>query len=349
MPIPFDPAPTSLERVNDTAWLSSMLSIRWPDTKVEQATVVETLVTQATKVRLSLDLKDAAPDVPRNICIKGILTKTDVPTTASVVETIFYRDTASQLAVKTPPCIYAGLALTADNGVIVMNDIIAAGATFCTALNPLTPDQAAQCLDQLAILHAAGWQGLALFKEARAPRFLDQIGAAPIMPADRLQAMLDGPKGVPLPASIRDGARLQQAVGALAVQVRSEPGCLIHGDAHAGNIFFDDTGFGLVDWQIFQQGEWAQDVAYHIAAVLTPEDRRIHERRLLDHYRTRLAAAGGPEIPADKAWLRYRSAMVYGYFLWIITQRVEPAITLEFVRRLGLAVADHCSMELVLN
>ena len=32
--------------------------------------------------------------------------------------------------------------------------------------------------------------------------------------------------------------------------------------------------------------------------------------------------------------------MVYGYYLWVITQKVEPAIINEFTRRLGLAVAE---------
>lgn len=349
LPLPFDPAPTSIADVVEPSWLTSLLSQRWPGVRVEQASVVETLITQATKIRLSLELSGAGAEVPRAICIKGILAQTDVPKSASVVETRFYRDTASHLPVRTPQCLHAGLNAAGDNGVVVMHDLIAQGATFCTALEPFTPDQVAQCLDQLAILHAAAWQGSVLFEQAWAPRFLDQIGSAPIMPLDLLQAMLDGPKGAPLPAAIKDAARLQNAIGALAAQIRTQPACLVHGDAHAGNIYRTADGAGLVDWQIFQQGEWAQDVAYHIAAVMTPEDRRKHERALLSYYGDRLAAAGGPKLAGDAAWLRYRSALVYGYFLWVITQRVEPAITLEFTRRLGLAVADHGSLDLVLG
>lgn len=127
---------------------------------------------------------------------------------------------------------------------------------------------------------------------------------------------------------------------ALATQVRERPCCLVHGDAHAGNIYQDADGHGFVDWQILQTGEWSQDIAYHLAAVLTPEDRRAHERDLLEHYRDRLKAHGGPDIPPDEAWTRYRSGMIYGYYLWVITRKVDPAITCEFVRRLGLAVHD---------
>lgn len=348
MPAAFDPAPTDLETVIDPQWLTGMCAARWPDARVTGVGLVETIVTQATKVRLTLDIDGGGADLPRNICIKGILIATGAPATASVVETLFYRDLASQVPVRVPPCVHAGLNAAGDNGVIVMHDVIHAGGTFFSALKPFTPDETRDSLEQIALLHAAGWQGTAQFGQPWIPRFLDQIGSRPIMPLEALQAMLDGPKGAPLPAAIKDATRLQRGLQALAAQIRDRPACLVHGDAHAGNIYVDGQGrYGLVDWQILQKGEWAQDVAYHIAAVLSPEDRRVHERSLLDHYRDRLKALGGPDLLAEEAWTRYRVAMVYGYFLWAITQKVEPAITLEFVRRLGLAVADLESYAIV--
>lgn len=347
MPSTFDPAPTRLDEVLEPAWLTAMLSARWPGAEVRNVTVVETLVTQATKVRLALEVSGGGDDVPTQVCIKGILTSTQVPSTASVVETRFYRDCAAVQPARVPRCLYAALNDAGDNGVIVMRDEIAAGSTFLSALVPFTPDEASQTLEQLALLHAAAWHDRPLFDQPWVPRFLDQIGAAPIMPLDRLQTLLDGPKATRLPSGIKDAAQLQDGVSALAAQVRNRPACLVHGDAHAGNIYRDSDGYGLVDWQVLQKGEWAQDVAYHLAAVLSPEVRRTHERALLDHYRDRLAALGGPRLAADDAWFRYRAAMIYGYFLWAITQRVDPAITEVFTHRLGMAVDDLGSFAVV--
>lgn len=348
MAVSFDPAPTQLEDVIDPAWLTAMFSTRWPGTKVRGVTVVETLITQATKVRLAIDIEDGFKDIPKAICIKGILTKTGAPSTASIVETLFYKNFAERAGVRVPRCIHAGLNAAGDNGVIVMEDEINAGSTFLSALTPFTADEARRSLEQLAQLHARAWQGQALFDDSNIPRFLDQIALKPLMPLEVLQRMMDGPKGAPLPAVVKDAARLQHGLEKYAQQVRERPACLVHGDAHAGNIYRTKAGgYGLVDWQILQKGEWAQDVAYHIAAVLSPEDRRTHERDLLGHYRMQLKLLGGPDLAADEAWLRYRAAMVYGYYLWVITQKVEPAITLEFVRRLGLAVADLDSFEII--
>jgi ecdysteroid kinase len=308
---------------------------------------VETLITQATKVRLALEVTGGSNAIPRYICIKGILTDVQVPSTASVVETRFYREMAAQLPLRVPRCLHAGLNDAGDNGVIVMEDEIRAGSTFLSALTPFTVDEARGSLEQLALLHARGWQDRELFDTPWIPRFLDMITHRPIMSLDMLQQMLNGPKGATLPAGVKDAAGLQRGLEKFAQQVREGPACLVHGDAHAGNIYRSTDGYGLVDWQILQKGEWAQDVAYHLATVLSPEDRQRHERGLLDHYLARLKALGGADLAADGAWLRYRAAMVYGYYLWVITQKVEPAITNEFTRRLGLAVTELDSFEAI--
>jgi len=329
-------------------WLDAMLAPRWPAARVQDVKVVEVLATQATKARLQLVVDGGGPDVPTRICIKGVLTDTGAVASASIVETLFYREAAAILPVLVPDCIHASLNGDGSRGVIVMRDVIAAGGKFCTALEPFTPAEALDGLDQLAHLHAASGPGSAPLAFGWARSFLDQIAQHPIMPQAVLQELLDGPRGEPLNPAVRDAGRLQRGVGLLADEVREAPPCLVHGDAHAGNVYRQADGrLGLVDWQILQRGDWAMDVAYHLAAVLSPQDRRIHERALLDEYCARLKALGGPDIGKDMAWRRYRVAMVYGYFLWAITRKVEPPIINEFVRRLGTAVDDLQSLELL--
>lgn len=336
----FDSAPSSLDTVTSPAWLTAMLRTRWPGVEVRGAEIVELLATQATKVRLRLDTTGDA-GAPTTICIKGVLTDTGASLSTSIVETLFYQHTAARLPVHVPPCVYASLNADSSNGVLVMEDVIAAGGRFCTALVPFTPEQARDGLDALAALHAATWHDTPLYSLPFVPRFLEMIGTRPIMPMEALQALLDGPRGDPLPPAVRRAEPLQAALQSLTAQLREVPNCLVHGDAHAGNVFRDADGtLGIVDWQVLQQGEWAQDVAYHIAAVLTPEDRPRHERDLLDHYLQTLADLGGPSMDREQAWTRYRAGLVYGFYLWAITRKVEPEITNEFNRRLGLAVHD---------
>ncbi len=344
----FETAPVDLETVVSPQWLSQILSPRWPGANVCAVEVVEVLATQATKVRLKLTVEGGGADVPTAICIKGVLTDTGALPAASIVETFFYREAAALLPVRVPDCLYAGMAADNSRGVIVMRDVIAAGGKFCTALDAFTPEQVIDGLDQLARLHVASPAGSPAFGFAWAQSFLNRISKQPIIPQDALQAMLDGPRGEKLSPAVRDAASLQRALESLAAGVRAGPLCLIHGDAHAGNVYRQaDDALGLVDWQILQKGNWAMDVAYHLAAVLPPEDRRIHERALLAEYCARQKVLGGADIGADDAWRSYRVAMIYGYYLWAITRKVEPEIIDTFVYRLGTAADDLQSFELL--
>jgi aminoglycoside phosphotransferase (APT) family kinase protein len=126
--------------------------------------------------------------------------------------------------------------------------------------------------------------------------------------------------------------------------MKDAPSCLVHGDAHAGNLYLTADGRpGLVDWQLLNRGHWALDVAYHIGAVLTVADRERAERDLVRHYLDRLRSYGAAAPSWEEAWRDYRRALVYGYYLWSITRRVAEPITCEFATRLGLAVAANDS------
>jgi hypothetical protein len=81
--------------------------------------------------------------------------------------------------------------------------------------------------------------------------------------------------------------------------------------------------------------------------VLDVADAEREERRLLSHYLDAVRALGGESPDPETAWVRYRASIVYGYYLWSITRRVDPAIINVFVQRLGAAVSRHDSYGLL--
>ena len=237
----FDPAPLTLDTALMPEWLSAMLGANWPGAEVRQVDVVEVLATQATKARIALvidgGMNGAGQSPPTRLCIKGVLTDTGAVHSASIVETLFYREAAAALPVRVPGCIHAALSDDGSRGVIVMHDVIAAGGRFCSALEPLSPDEARDGLAQLVQLHLASQPGSPAFGFGWARSFLDQISKQPIIPEAALQALLDGSRGALLVPAVRNARRLQTALEALAAEVRQGPLCLVHGDAHAGNIY----------------------------------------------------------------------------------------------------------------
>lgn len=344
MPLPS--IPQTLGQALDPVWLTQALAPLTGGAEITAVETVEVIRTVATKVRFTAAFAGAEGGGVA-LCLKGFL---DVDTqmarggAVNVLEADFYQTLAPRLALRRPDCVAAIVDRDAPAGVIIMRDLIAQGARFCSALEPFSAEDAAASLGQLAILHAGrDMLGSMAWIKPRLGDFVRNV----YVPAEVLQEMLNGPRGEGLPAHTRDAGRLLQALAALAEHDAKAPQFLIHGDCHAGNIYRTAAGPGLIDWQLLQRGGWALDVAYHIAAVLPVETAVREERALLAHYLATMRRLG-VEMPAmDQAWDAYRAAMVYGYYLWSITKRVEPAITNLFVNRLGSAVTRHESFRLL--
>ena len=121
--------------------------------------------------------------------------------------------------------------------------------------------------------------------------------------------------------------------------------CVLHGDAHPGNSFFDaDDSPGLYDWQTLSFGPWAHDVSYYICSALAIDDRRRADRALLRHYLAALHAGGVANPPTfDEAWLAQRRYIAYGLHIWI-TNRIEfqsEANCTAMTTRLAAAAEDY--------
>jgi len=352
--------PRTLAEATDKAWLTQALEPVSGGAAIESVEVVEVIRTMATKVRFAV--RFAGRVESQGFCLKGFL-DVDAATaqggSTTVREADFYAQLAPLVSVRTPICVSSIIDREGRQGVIIMRDLIKDGARFCSALEPFTLDQAAQSLEQLARLHACA-ELLEQFPWV--DNRIAQLAQAQYVPQPLLQELLDGPRGEGLPARTRDAAVLVARMKALARRDGAQMQTLVHGDAHAGNIYLAPaepglassglaspalTRPGLIDWQLLQKGSWALDVPYHICAVLEVADAEREERRLLSHYLETVCALGGEALELETAWLCYRASIVYGFYLWSITRRVDPAIINVFVQRLGAAVSRHESYRLL--
>ena len=225
------------------------------------------------------------------------------------------------------------------HGVVITEDVIAAGGLFLDALSPYSVEQVASTLEELARLHAFAWErperARASWLTPRLARTMEARGLPEI------QRNFSGPAGVGVPLEIRDAPLLMDAVRRLASRQPGPGWTVIHGDAHVGNIFLDTRGRpGLNDWQLVQHGHWSIDVGYHIASSLEPAERAHSERDLLVHYLDRLRGEGVHAQTFDAAWLEYRRAVAYGFYLWAITLYVQQDIIAALLHRLGSATFE---------
>jgi aminoglycoside phosphotransferase (APT) family kinase protein len=342
--------PRTLEAALDPSWLSEALSPGdEAGRRVLRAEVVEAVqvdqTIKATIVRLKAHFADGESE---NLCLKGFLDRKDGRVgggEAAVREAGFYSQLAPGIGVRTPTAVATPTDRETRHSVIIMGDLIVEGARFCTALEPFDADLAAQSLEQLARLHCCRTTIGPIEAIDWTSRQIDWLSR--YMTLGTLQGLMDGPRSEGLTARTRDADLLIRGLQALAAEDARRPATLIHGDCHAGNIFQTADGVGLIDWQLLQQGGWALDVAYHIAAVLPVEVAEREERALLNHYLEAARGLGGIMPDAEEAWTEYRMSAVYGLFLWGITRTVDPAVIKTFVGRLGAAVDRHDSYRLL--
>ena len=326
--------PSTLDQLLDPEWLAPVLGLG-PDEQIVQVSPVDSLVTVASKVRFQVTV-EAADDTRRihRYCAKGHF---DGKPSSLMSETHFYRRLAPGLGLRVPAVSYTGIDDEARNWVIIMEDVVAAGGRFLSAHEPYSADTCRQTLDQLARLHALTWEDADLLRvDWLAPRMARMAERYSV---EYLQALLDDGRAEGLARELRDGARVKEAL----LRTSAWPGrSVIHGDAHSGNVYLDPEQRACwIDWQNVQAGNWAIDVSYHMATTLDIEDRRAHERDLLQFYLRRLHDHGSIDVSWAEAWEGYVRAFSYGYFLWVITTISSREVVLIHMPRLAVALTDH--------
>jgi hypothetical protein len=212
---------------------------------------------------------------------------------------------------------------------LVLEDLRGRGATFGSAVKPISLESVRSLLDQLARLHARYWASPELtsslsWMEAHTRGDLHLMfntpQAAPKFIADQVEAVQFKREMVQRLGTTADG--LFQGFQLVQRHQARLPQTVCHGDTHVGNTYIlPDGRGGLLDWQLTSQGHAAHDISYLIATALSVADRRAHERELLAYYRDRLRAHGLGEPPGlDELWLEYRRAMIWGVYIgWLTT------------------------------
>jgi thiamine kinase-like enzyme len=341
----FVPVPSSLDDVLDADWLSQALSTRHPGCVVRAAVVRETRATVASKHFLVVEFEDAgSPPAPERLCLKAYFGEAQALSRAGESEARFYRECAPSTLTRIPACSYVGVDEGSGASILILEDLTAAGAIPLDALHHFTPDLSAATLRQLAHLHAETWDHARLAEPWLSPRI---PSLAQNLTDERLQELLDRPRGDDLTPATRSASRVRAAMWALGQLPESSPRCMLHGDTHAGNIFDSKAGPGLLDWQLVQRGSWATDVAYHISSVLETVDRRHSEWDLLAGYLRNLGEFGVTTPSWDAAVTSYKQNLAYGFFLWAMTQFTPEELTTPTLQRIGRAVEDHGTFELL--
>ncbi len=263
-------------------------------------------------------------------------------------ETGFYRDAAPAVPGVVPRCFAAPV--SPGPFPLVLDDLVTGGAVLSRLGDELPVDVVEQALTTVAQVHGTFWEDprLASAGWSWCRSFVPAVEAsAGWLLAPALSALGRRGAGRWLPDDTRSGlARYALRRTPTLRRLDRGPRTLLHHDCHPGNLArLPDGCVVLFDWQLVRAGPWASDVAYLLATSLSTEDRRAHERRLVEHYLDALRAAGGePPAPAE-AWRAYVANLVYPLEAMVVTLALgtmQPADAVEpVVQRAAAAVADQ--------
>lgn len=344
--------PSSIEEIS-VAWLSQCLAGTYPGTEVVRASRGTVISGTATKIEYRLEYNEAgrAFGLPQSLWVKCGL-ETQIPEQAmhSSYEAAFFRDIAPGLTVNLPQPYATAFAPDWSSGVVIYEDLNLRPATFVKQLGSLSAGQMLQLLDQLAELHAAWW---------RDPRLdaVDWLTPGGVIHSNGVLERFSGfwdyvspmPRFTKVPDELRDRERLLAANLALLDADMASPICVVHGDPHIGNMFFDPDGCpGLLDWATVMRGHWAWDVAYAMVINQSVGQRRELQREQLEHYLARLASLGIAPPAFDQAWQDYARHSVYLFNFVLCPPELQPEeLCTQSAERACAAICDLDGLALV--
>jgi hypothetical protein len=259
-----------------------------------------------------------------------------------------------------PQPYYTAVDPVSGQGIVALEDLTSKKCKFGTPLETWPIDRVLQGVDQLAILHAKTWgcqdQPAYSWLEANSNSGLRGI---------IIELTKEGPFSAVVPKNLEvlgadvaaqypvllDRQRIIMAFKKLWAADDQGHGqkfrCFIHGDPHVDNTFMTAAGApGFLDWQAGSVGNCFHDVAYFVASVLSVEDRRAHEVRILRHYLASLVQHGGPVLDWEDAWAEYRKHLFHGYVLCLTQPGMQSQENIwALVGRFIPAILDHSVVE----
>lgn len=236
---------------------------------------------------------------------------------------------------------------------MVLEDLEHDDCTFGECTRPWEVTRVAAGLAQLAALHARTWGARAGDSPWLSEGFSMWQVVEAMMGEGEWEMRFGGGEGEvlppPVPRYLVDRERVLAAFRTLWREADPRLRCVVHGDPHVGNTFVTAAGEpGFLDFQGPHAGSAMHDVAYFLVGALPVEDRREHERGLVQGYLRALSAAGGPELTVDDVWTDYRRHRLHG-FVWPLSGPMMQ--TTERVHAMSLrhcaAIEDHKSLELL--
>lgn len=342
--------PTEIEGIT-AEWLEAALSGYAPGVRVRGFEMVDFINTTCTKIRLKLDLEGNPPDapIPETVILKGgFEPHSRKMAVMHMNEALSYSTLMPQLGLRVPTPYFAGWDENAQQGIVIMEDLVARGVTFCSPLVPHSFEHTEKRLRALARFHAQTWDS----PEIRPGGRWDWVDDMPAhwnlyfgeyLKEDIWNHYITSPRGAAASTLFHDRHWMQDSLDRMALLAKSLPYCANHGDTHIGNQYVDVDGEpGFFDC-IACAAPGMIEVSYHMGCALDLATRRKYEGALIQSYLDELNRNGVSAPSFDEAMRQYACFLAFGYAIFIINEAVfqTEANNTAYTARFSQAMLDH--------
>ncbi len=336
-------------------WFARLLDL--DPQRIESVMIEEVHSGTATRSRLHIRYAERPDEAPGPV---SLFVKSTPPGLGAALfgvlfdlggnEVSFYRHIRPDLPVQSPRVYHCvGNSL---NYVMLLEDLTDQGCSFRDLASKCSFEESRSIVTTLAQLHARFWQSerfdtdlawVKRFETNRDFRLLNLVRqlSVPICFQKFGHAIPEGLRDV-IPQLMKNYHLLEQ-------QWAREPRTLIHGDAHLGNMYFQDGRACLLDWQVHQLGQGMRDVSYFLVNSMPEELRLEHQEELIEYYLATLHNLG-VSLDFDTAWRQYRLQSVYAWIAAVVTAPSnfqEQRVVIAGLTRASRAVVDLEAIELI--
>lgn len=334
------PLPTQLSGLT-TQWLEAALGV-----PLRGSQIIDVNHGTCTKVRIALDADD--PGLPGRVILKGgFEPHSRAMHYMHAQEVHAYADVAPHSPLRMPKSWFAAYSAEAQQGIVIMDDLVARGVAFCHPQRPQSPDQVARRLTMLARHHAVTWHSAAQFPWAS--NVFDSLYFDTVLVPDIWQSYVYSARGAAASVCFHDLDWMKDALARMGRFARGLASPLIHGDTHLGNLYIDTDGEpGFFD-SLPHLAPAMYEVSYHITGALDVPLRRQHERALVAHYREELIRCGVDAPSLEDFMHQFGIFLANGYAIFLVNaSEFQPeAINTAYTARFSSAMLDHDTIGLI--
>ncbi len=351
-PVPATPETISAE------WLTRTLQRSFPGITVRDVKGMGGHSGTTARARLALEYggrTTGAEAPPATMFVKLMPTNFDGELFAKLMnlgsnEVRFYAGLRDEVPLRTPICYGTALDERSGRFVILLEDLARNGCHFTNASHPFDLDRMRNLTTSLAAMHARFWDS---------PRFSSDLSwVRTLAPRGRQRRLAKFVIQLGIRRALqRHGDLFPGEITSFAHAMRDSldplydawsrgPLTLVHGDTHAGNLFFPPDGktVGFLDWQVVGRGHGIREIAYTMCNSFAGELRRRHEREIVELYVDALARGGVSGFGFDRAWETYRLYAAYAWISIVVTLAsgtMQPSkIVVPALERVNRAVLD---------